>query len=64
MIEPEVPVMVTVEFPIAVELLAVSVSMLDPLVGFVPQEAVTPLGRPAKDRVTLSLNPYIGYTET
>ncbi len=54
---PEVPLIVTVDVPTVAELLAVSVSTLDPVVGFVPKDAVTPLGRPNSARVTLPLNP-------
>ena len=59
---PEVPVIVTVDVPTVAELLAVSVSTLDPLVGFVPKDAVTPLGRPDAARVTLPLNPFAPVT--
>jgi hypothetical protein len=54
---PEVPVIVTVEVPVVAVLLAVSVSTLVPVVGFVPNAAVTPLGRPDAARVTLPVNP-------
>lgn len=54
---PDVPVMVTVADPVVAVLLAVSVSTLVPVVGFVPKAAVTPLGRPDAARVTLPLNP-------
>ena len=54
---PEVPVMVTVDDPVAAVLEAVSVSRLLPVVGFVPNEAVTPLGNPEAERVTLPVNP-------
>jgi len=54
---PEVPVMVTVADPVVAVLLAVSVSTLVPVVGFVPNAAVTPLGRPDAARVTLPVNP-------
>jgi hypothetical protein len=55
---PEVPVMVTFVVPPAAVLLAVSVSTLVPLVGFVPHDAVTPLGRPeVTARLTLPVNP-------
>lgn len=54
---PEVPVIVTVEVPVVAVLLAVRVSTLVPLVGFVPNDAVTPLGRPDAASVTLPLNP-------
>jgi len=54
---PDVPVIVTVEDPVAAVLLAVRVSTLLPVVGFVPNEAVTPLGRPDAASVTLPVNP-------
>lgn len=54
---PEVPVIVTVAGPVVAVLLAVSVSTLVPVVGFVPNAAVTPLGRPDAARVTLPVNP-------
>jgi hypothetical protein len=54
---PEVPVIVTVADPVVAVLLAVSVSTLVPVVGFVPNAAVTPLGRPEAARVTLPVNP-------
>jgi hypothetical protein len=53
---PEVPVMVTVDVPAVAVLLAVSVSALVPVVGLVPNEAVTPLGNPDAARVTLPVN--------
>lgn len=55
---PEVPVMVTFAVPPAAVLLAVRVSTLVPFVGFVPHDAVTPLGRPeVTARLTLPVNP-------
>jgi hypothetical protein len=54
---PDVPVMVTVEEPVVAVLLAVRVSTLLFVVGFVPNEAVTPLGRPDAASVTLPVNP-------
>src|SRR5580698_666871 len=54
---PEVPVMVTVADPVVAVLLAVRVSTLVPVVGFVPNAAVTPLGRPDAASVTLPVNP-------
>src|SRR5580700_11571015 len=54
---PDVPVIVTVALPVVAVALAVSVSTLLPVVGFVPNDAVTPLGRPDAARVTLPLNP-------
>ena len=61
---PQVPVMVTVTVPIAALLLAVNVKVLEPVAGFVPNDAVTPLGRPDADRLTLPLNPLCGVTVT
>src|SRR5580698_8659335 len=60
---PEVPVMVTVEVPVVAVELAVRVSTLLPVVGFVPNAAVTPLGNPDAARVTLPLNPFTSVTE-
>src|SRR6476660_5606427 len=54
---PDVPVMVTVAAPVVAVLVAVSVSTLRPVVGFVPNAAVTPLGRPDAASVTLPVNP-------
>lgn len=54
---PEVPVIVTVAVPVVAVLLAVSVSTLVLVVGFVPNVAVTPLGRPEAASVTLPVNP-------
>jgi hypothetical protein len=59
---PDTPWMVTVTVPVAAEGLAVRVSKLVEVVGFVPNPAVTPLGRPEADKVTLPLNPLIGFT--
>src|SRR6202451_2920042 len=54
---PEVPVIVTVDVPVVAVALAVSVSTLVPVVGFVPNAAVTPLGKPDAASVTLPVNP-------
>lgn len=54
---PDVPVMVMVLVPVAAVLLAVNVSTLVDVVGFVPNEAVTPLGRAELDRVTDPVKP-------
>ena len=59
---PEVPVIVTVEVPVVAVALAVRVSTLVPVVGFVPNAAVTPLGRPDAASVTLPLNPFTSVT--
>ena len=62
--EPEVPVMVSGAVPIAAVLLAVSVSVVVPVVGLGLKDAVTPLGKPVTARFTLPLNPYCGVTYT
>jgi len=59
---PEVPVTVAKANPGAAELLAVSVSTLVAVVGFVPHDAVTPLGSPVAARVTLPVKPATGVT--
>ena len=61
-VEPEVPVIVIVEIPATAVLLAVNVTTLVPLVGFVPKVAVTPLGKPDAASVTLPVNPPVGVT--
>jgi hypothetical protein len=53
---PEVPVIVTVDVPVVAVLLAVNVTTLDPVVGLVPNAAVTSLGRPVAARVTEPVN--------
>ena len=60
---PEVPVIVTMAGPVAAVLLAVNVTRLELLVGFVPHEAVTPLGRFVAARVTAPVNPPVSITE-
>lgn len=59
---PLVPVIVTVAEPAVAELLAVRVKTLAPVVGLVPNAALTPLGRPLAASVTLPLNPFAGFT--
>jgi len=61
-IDPEVPVTVTVDVPAAAVLLAVKVTTLVPVAGFVPNAAVTPLGRPEAASVTLPVNPFTSVT--
>ena len=56
--EPEVPVMVAVYWPTGAALLAVSVKVLENVVGFGVKEAVTPFGRPVTARFTLPANPF------
>jgi hypothetical protein len=55
---PEVPVMVRVLLPTLAVLLAVRVSVLVPVVEVGEKEALTPLGRPDRERLTLPVNPY------
>ena len=54
---PDVPVIVTVEVPVVAVLLAVNETLLVDAVGFVPKVAVTPLGKPDAEKVTLPENP-------
>ncbi len=57
---PDVPVIVTVAVPVAAVALAVKVSVLVDVAGFGLNAAVTPLGRPDAERVTLPLKPFDG----
>ena len=59
---PNVPVMVTVTVPVAAVLLAVSVNVLVLAVLLGLNDAVTPLGRPDADKLTLPLKPFCGVT--
>jgi hypothetical protein len=59
---PDVPVIVTDVVPVVAVELAVKVTTLLPVVGFVPKLAVTPEGRAEVDRVTLPVNPPLGVT--
>jgi hypothetical protein len=59
---PEAPVMVTVAVPVAAALLAVSVNVLVLVVLVGLNEAVTPLGRPEADKLTLPLKPFCEVT--
>src|SRR6266404_1785500 len=59
---PEIPVTVTVTVPTIAVLLAVSVNVL--VLAVLPglNDAVTPLGRPDADKLTLPLKPFCGVT--
>lgn len=57
---PEAPVTVTVTVPVVAMLLAVSVKVLVLVALAGLNEAVTPLGRPAADKLTLPLKPLRG----
>ena len=59
---PELPMIVTETVPIAAVPLAVNVNVLVVLAGFGLNDAVTPLGRPDADKLTLPLNPFCGVT--
>ena len=59
---PDVPVTVTVPCPVVAVLLAVSVKVLVAVAGFGLKDAVTPLGRPDADKLTLPLKPFRGVT--
>lgn len=60
---PDVPVTVTVKVPVAAVPLAERVKTLLAVAGFVPKVALTPLGKPDADKVTLPLNPFRGLME-
>lgn len=55
---PEVPVMVTVNVPVVAVPPAVSVSVLVLAVLLGLNDAVTPVGRPDADKLTLALKPF------
>jgi hypothetical protein len=57
---PETPPMVTVTVPVAAVALAVKVSVLVVVAGLGLKPAVTPLGKPEAERVTLPLKPFCG----
>ena len=59
---PDTPVTVTGTVPVVAVLLAVSVNVLLPVVLIGLNDAVTPLGKPDADKLTLRLNPYSGVT--
>ena len=55
---PDTPVTVTVTVPVVAVLLAVNVNVLLLVVLVGLNDAVTPLGRPAADKLTLPLKPF------
>ena len=59
---PDVPVIVTVTVPAVAVLFAVSVKVLVVVAGFALNDAVTPLGKPDADKLTLPLKPFCGVT--
>jgi hypothetical protein len=61
---PDVPVMVTVAVPVVAVPLAVKVTVLFVAVLAGLKDAVTPLGSPDADKLTLPLKPFTGLTVT
>jgi len=59
---PDVPVIVTVLVPVAAALLAVNVSELVVVAGFVLKVPETPLGSVDVDNVTFPVKPFLGVT--
>jgi hypothetical protein len=59
---PEVPVIVTVDVPVTAVALAVSVKELVIVAEAGLKDAVTPLGKPDADKLTLPLKPFWGAT--
>jgi hypothetical protein len=59
---PDVPVMVTVDVPVVAVALAVRVNVLVLVVLLGLKEAVTPLGKPEADKLTLPVKPFCGVT--
>ena len=57
---PDVPVIVTTALPVVAVALAVKVSVLVEVAGFGLNAAVTPLGRPDAEKVTLPVKPFAG----
>ena len=55
---PDVPVMVTVAVPPVAVPLAVSIRVLEVVAGFALNAAVTPLGSPDAERLTLPVKPF------
>ena len=61
---PDAPEIVTVKFPVAAVADAVRVSALVVAVGLGLKDAVTPLGKPEAESVTLPANPFAGVIVT
>ena len=59
---PDMPETVSVTVPVAAVLLAVSVNVLVLAVLLGLNDAVTPVGRPDADKLTLPLKPFCGLT--
>lgn len=61
---PEVPVTVTVKLPVAAVPFEEKLKRLVVVAGFVPNAALTPLGKPEVVNFTLPLNPFTGLMVT
>ena len=59
---PDVPVIVTLTVFVVTALVAASVNALVMVAGFGLNDALTPLGRPEADKLTLPLKPFCGVT--
>ena len=59
---PDEPVIVTVAVPVVAVLLVANVNVLVMVAGFGLNDALTPLGRPEADKLTLPLKPFCGVT--
>jgi hypothetical protein len=59
---PDMPVTFTVAVPVVAVLVAVRVMVLEPVAGFGLKDAVTPVGSPEADKVTLELKPFCDIT--
>jgi len=57
---PEIPVTVTVAVPVAAVALAVRINVLVEVAGFGLKVAVTPLGKPEAEKLTLPVKPLAG----
>jgi len=55
---PEAPVMARAKVPVVAVLLAVNVKVLEPVVLEGLKAAVTPVGRPVADKLTVPENPF------
>ena len=60
---PEVPVTVTFAVPVVAVLAAVRIKTLELVTGFALSQAVTPLGNPEMDKLTLPVNPFCADTK-
>jgi hypothetical protein len=59
---PDTPVMVTFAAPVVAVALAVKVRMVELVEGFALKAAVTPVGKPVAEKVTLPVKPFSGVT--